>query len=192
MLISSMNVNCYTIITFMNKDIIRISKIGLAELEALKNLSRKTFYESFSEANTEENMKQYMDNFFSDEKLTAELLDPGAAFYFARLNDDIVGYLKINSGKAQTELKDNNGLEIERIYVKGSFQGKNIGQLLFDKALEVARERHADYLWLGVWEKNPGAIKFYERNGLVKFASHLFTLGDDVQTDIMMKLDLKK
>ena len=175
----------------MNNGLIHISKLSLSDLNELKKLSVETFYESFIEANTEENMQQYMGNFFSTEKLAAEMSDPYSEFYFAISNGMAVGYLKINFGKSQTELQDGKGLEIERIYVKGSMQGKKIGQLLFDKALQVARKRDVDYLWLGVWEKNPGAIKFYERNGLVKFASHSFRLGNDLQTDIMMKVELR-
>ncbi|MEP7163687.1 MAG: GNAT family N-acetyltransferase [Ferruginibacter sp.] len=171
---------------------VNIIKLTLSDLVELRSMSVETFYESFREANTEENMQQYMSDFFSSDKLSAEINNPDSEFYFARLNEIPVGYLKVNFGKAQTEMQDKKGLEIERIYVKAGLQGKKIGQLLFDKALQIAQERGVDYLWLGVWEKNPGAIKFYERNGMRKFASHLFKLGDDVQTDIMMKLDLPR
>lgn len=149
-----------------------------------------TFYESFIWGNTEENLHQYMNAFFSHEKLYAEITNPSSEFYFALFNGHAIGYLKINVGNAQTELQNNNALEVERIYVKKEAQGKKTGQLLFDLAISIAKERKMDYLWLGVWEKNPGAIKFYQRNGLVQFATHSFKLGDDLQTDIMMKLDL--
>ena len=174
----------------MSKGSIHISKLTTADLAVLRTISIDTFYESFIWGNTEQNIQYYIDNFFSEEKLSAEILDPCSEFYFANLDDQPVGYLKVNIGKAQTELKENNGLEIERIYVKKELQGKKLGQVLFNKAIQLAREKNADYLWLGVWEKNPGAIKFYERNGLVRFATHPFKLGNDLQTDIMMKLDL--
>lgn len=167
-----------------------VEKLTAANLDELRDLSIETFYESFIWGNTEENMKAYMDRFFSKEKLAEELAEPDSIFYFARLNERAVGYLKINIGKAQTELKTNDAVEIERIYVHKDFRGKNIGQLLFDKALEIARNNKAQFMWLGVWEKNPAAIKFYERNGLSQFGTHSFKLGDDQQTDIMMKLSL--
>ena len=91
---------------------------------------------------------------------------------------------------AQTELKENIGLEIERIYVLKEFHGKNVGQILYDTAFEVAKRINAEYLWLGVWEHNPRAINFYKKNGFVEFDKHIFKLGDDEQTDIMMKLKL--
>lgn len=168
-----------------------IVKLNLKDLEALRRISIDTFYESFRESNSEENMQDYINKFFSGEKIEAELKNPGSSFYFAMINGEPAGYLKLNTGQAQTELKDKNGIEIERIYVKREAQGKRIGQVLFDKAMEIAGDNNYDYLWLGVWEKNPGAIRFYERNGLKQFSSHTFKLGDDIQTDIMMRIDLK-
>ena len=82
-------------------------------------------------------------------------------------------------------------MEVERIYVLKEFHGKQIGQILFDKALEIAKEKKINYLWLGAWEKNPRAIRFYEKNGFVQFSTHLFKVGADEQTDVMMRRELK-
>lgn len=136
-------------------------------------------------------MKQYLEEGFSVEKLTAELNDQNSEFYFATSEDKVVGYLKLNFGTSQTELKDENALEIERIYVLKEFHGKSVGQLLYEHAMQVARQKRVDYVWLGVWEENPRAINFYKKNGFVEFDEHVFRLGDDEQTDIMMKLKLK-
>jgi ribosomal protein S18 acetylase RimI-like enzyme len=102
----------------------------------------------------------------------------------------VIGYLKLNKGGSQTELKDNDALEIERIYVLKDFHGKEVGQLLFDKAIEVAKAKHVAYVWLGVWEENKRALQFYTKNGFIEFDQHVFVLGDEAQTDIMMKLAL--
>lgn len=90
---------------------------------------------------------------------------------FAKLDSVVIGYLKLNFGQSQTELKDEKALEIERIYVLKEFHGKKIGQILYDKALEVAKDRKADYVWLGVWEENPRAISFYRKNGLLNLTN---------------------
>ena len=169
---------------------IDINKVVLNDIVQLQKIGRQTFYETFSAGNTEENMKKYLDEEFSIEKLAAELNDKNAEFYFAKLDNTIIGYLKLNFGPSQTELQDDKALEIERIYVLKEFHGKNVGQILYDKAIQVARQKNADYVWLGVWEENPRAINFYKKNGFVEFDKHLFKLGDDIQTDIMMKLKL--
>jgi diamine N-acetyltransferase len=124
------------------------------------------------------------------QKLTTEWADPNASFYFAWLDHAIIGYLKLNFGAAQTELKDQKALEIERIYVLKAFQGQKVGQILYEKAIQIAKQYHMTYVWLGVWEANIRAIDFYKKNGFVVFDKHIFVLGDDKQTDLMMKLEL--
>jgi diamine N-acetyltransferase len=171
-------------------DKIDITRATLYELDQLQIISRQTFSETFSIGNTKENMTKYLEDNFSKEKLTAELSDKNTEFYFATLGSIVIGYLKLNFGKSQTELKDDKAIEIERIYVLKDFHGKNVGQLLYDKAIEVAKLINADYVWLGVWEENPRAIHFYKKNGFVEFDTHIFRLGDDEQTDIMMRLQL--
>lgn len=170
---------------------IRIHKISLGEIDQLQKIGRQTFKETFSESNSEENMKNYLEEGFSTEKLTAELNDKNSEFYFAELEEEVIGYLKVNFGESQTELKDSKALEIERIYVSKEFHGKSVGQLLYDKAIEVAKQKGSEYVWLGVWEENPRAISFYKKNGFIEFDKHIFRLGDDEQTDIMMKMELK-
>jgi len=169
---------------------IEITKATLNDIDPLQKIGRQTFGETFSESNSEENMKNYLEEGFSKEKLTTELNDKNSEFYFATVENEIIGYLKINFGPSQTELKDSKSLEIERIYVSKEFHGKSVGQLLYDQAIQIAKMKNVDYVWLGVWEENPRAISFYKKNGFVEFDKHIFKLGNDEQTDIMMKLKL--
>jgi ribosomal protein S18 acetylase RimI-like enzyme len=170
---------------------ITITKIGPAQLAQLQAIGRQTFTETFSSTNSEENLNAYLQFGFSTSKLTAELNNPNSEFYFATLNDKVIGYLKINFGIAQTELQDPKAMEVERIYVLGEFQSKKVGQLLFEKALAIAKNKKLDFVWLGVWEENHRAIRFYTKNGFVAFDSHIFLMGNDKQTDILMKLQLQ-
>lgn len=168
----------------------KIRKINIDDLEALRNLSNQTFKETFEEVNTEEDMQKYLDENLSIEKLKTELENPNSEFYIAENNDEILGYLKLNFKDAQTEKLEENHFEIERIYVLKAFLGQKIGQILFDKAIEIGREKNLEYVWLGVWEENHRAIRFYEKNGFEIFGKHDFVLGKDVQTDLLMKLKL--
>ncbi len=168
----------------------KIRNVNIQDIEKLKGIGERTFTETFSSDNSEENITEYLDNGFSTEKLKTELIDKNAEFYFAELKGRVIGYLKVNSGQSQTEIKDKNYLEIERIYVLKEYHGKKVGQLLYEKAIKIAKSKNAEYVWLGVWEKNPRAIRFYEKNGFVAFDKHIFKLGNDKQTDIMMKLKI--
>jgi len=159
----------------------------MTDIDLLQSIAQQTFIEAFSEANTAANMVKYMAEKFSKETLLAELSNQGSEFYFARLDNRVIGYLKINSEQAQTELQHEHALEIERIYVLQEFHGKKVGQLLYEKALDIAKLKNVGFIWLGVWEENLRAISFYQKNGFVAFDKHIFKLGDDEQTDIMMK-----
>lgn len=109
---------------------IKVTKTGKEEILQLQKIGRETFYETFSGSNTEENMKSYLESGFSTDKLTTELNSKTSEFYFAKLDSEVVGYLKLNFGQSQTELKDEKALEIERIYVLKEFHGKKKGQII--------------------------------------------------------------
>ncbi len=168
-----------------------IRKISIEDWQKLQEIGKQTFYETFAESNSAEDMQRYLEESFAEEKVKNELSNPNSEFYFAEIDDEVVGYLKLNFGTSQTELQDNNAVEIERIYVLKTYHGQKVGQLLYDKAIEVAQNKQAEYVWLGVWEENPRAIRFYEKNGFVAFDKHIFKLGNDEQTDIMMRKNLR-
>ncbi|ASK32665.1 GNAT family N-acetyltransferase [Chryseobacterium sp. T16E-39] len=164
-----------------------VNKAFLEDMETIQEIGKETFSETFSGSNSKEEMDLYLEESFNKNRLTRELSNPESFFFIAWEEDHPIGYLKLNSGSAQTELQDEISLEIERIYVKSSHYGKKVGQLLYDKALEIAKEKKKTYIWLGVWEENPRAINFYKKNGFIEFDKHIFRLGNEEQTDLMMK-----
>lgn len=167
---------------------IEIRKATLSDLETIKILSVQTFKETFSSVNTPENIANYVTKSFNNKQLTTELNNANSQFYVAYSNAEPVGYLKINFGDAQTENINENALEVHRIYVLQTFHGKNIGQLLLDEVKKIAQRTHIDYIWLGVWEENHRALQFYTKNGFVVFDKHVFVMGNDEQTDLLMQL----
>ncbi len=169
---------------------VTIRKVDLKDLSLLQTIGRQTFAESFAKDNTAADMEQYLNDKFSAEQLRKELEHPESQFFFAEVEGEVIGYLKINTGTAQSEQVLESALEIERIYVRAAYHGKGIGKRLFDKAFAIVQVEALRVIWLGVWEKNPKAIRFYERQGFVVFDKHLFMLGKDEQTDFLMKLEV--
>ena len=167
-----------------------IQKATLADADTLLNLSKKTFFDFFGHLNDRANMEAYAATAFTPQKIQAEITNPDSHFYFAMLNNQIAGYLKINFGSAQTELHNTPSLEVERIYVLAEHHGKKIGHLLLNFAIQTAKDNALDYVWLGVWEHNHKAISFYEKHGFKTFGSHPFMLGGDKQTDLLMKKEI--
>lgn len=164
-------------------------KCTLAELELLQELSLTTFVEAFGAQNAPEDIEAYCNVAFSMEKLKAELMNENSMFYFVKSREIIVGYFKINIETAQSE-PIQGGFEIERIYLLSPYQGIGIGQIMFNRIFALARKMKKTHLWLGVWEKNYGAIRFYQRNGFKQFDKHSFLLGKDLQMDLLMELNL--
>lgn len=168
---------------------VEIKKVEVSELIALQAISQQTFEEAFSADNSKEDMELYLRDSLSLEQLKKEIGNQQSAFYFAMVEDEIAAYLKVNYQWESIDQNEIKSLEIERVYVLKKFQRQKIGQLLFTKAIELAKEYGSEYIWLGVWEKNYKAISFYEKNGMQAFNKKKFMLGNDEQTDIMMKLE---
>jgi len=164
-----------------------VRKVKPNEILLLHTISCSTFSEAFSEVNTPDDMQLYLQNTMSLERLSEELENPFSEFFFIEVDGKVEGYLKLNYASAQTEIFDENSTEIERIYVSKKNYSKGLGQVLLNTAFEQAALHQSGYIWLGVWEHNTKAIAFYHRNGFVKFGEHPFMLGNDKQTDILMK-----
>ena len=160
------------------------------DLETLRTLSVKTFTETFLAENTPDDIATYVAEHFSVQQLGRELGDAFSMLFLVEYHGIPVAYMKLNFEQAQTEREYPGSLEIQRIYVLKEFKGRHIGKRLVDTAVEIANREHLDYLWLGVWEHNSRAIAFYEKQGFKKFATHSFKLGNDVQQDHIMRLDL--
>ncbi|WP_426091211.1 GNAT family N-acetyltransferase [Flavobacterium sp. DSR3-2] len=170
---------------------IEIRKSTVSDLETIQNISIHTFKETFAAVNTPENIANYVKENFNSEQLKNELNNDNSQFYVAYSNAEAVGYLKINFGDAQTESINENALEVQRIYVLQKFHGKNIGQLLLDKVKKIAKSSGVDSVWLGVWEENHRALRFYIKNGFFVFDKHVFIMGNDEQTDLLMQFGLQ-
>lgn len=169
---------------------IRIDPVAMSEASALAQIGRATFEQTFAAGNNPGDLAAYLDRAFSLPIVRAELAEPGSRFFFARVDGTVAGYLKLNFGDAQTEDLGEDACEVERLYVCADAQGTGLGKALFDFAMAEAKRASARSLWLGVWEDNPKAIAFYERQGFIRFGEHSFTIGSDVQRDLLMRIAL--
>ena len=174
----------------MTEAAVTIKKCTSKDLSELLGLARDTFVETFGHLNDPLHFDAYVEKAFAEEQMRKELENPDSHFYFAYYRHQLAGYLKLNLAPAQSDINDPESLEVERIYVVGPYHGKGLGKTLFQRALDMAHEKRLSYIWLGVWEHNTKALRFYESYGFYRFAQHPFKLGDDLQTDWLMRLDL--
>lgn len=169
---------------------ITISECTMDDIVTLREISYKTYNDTFGHLNTPANMQAYLEYAFDIEKLRYELSNCNSVFYFLYSDEELSGYLKLNEYAAQTDIHDPQSIEIERIYLTKESQGKGLGSILLNKAIDVANIRAKSYIWLGVWEKNDKALHFYKKNGFYVISNHSFFMGDDEQTDFIMRKDL--
>lgn len=158
------------------------------DAEMIADFSRQTFYEAFASQNSKENMEKFMNEQFSRKELIKETKSPGNIFLVAiDHNNDIAGYVRLRENNNPPDLGNIKAIEIARIYAATKFIGKGVGRLLMQKSIDIAKQKNINTLWLGVWEHNQRAIAFYQQWGFEKFGNHVFMLGDDAQTDWLMK-----
>lgn len=167
---------------------IRYGTTGDAEM--LAELGVRTFYDTFAKDNTPENMAVYLKQSFSPEIQLDELSQPDVVFLIAEAEGIPVGYAQLILNSRDETIKGIRPLEIRRIYALQEFLGKGVGKVLMLATLNEAKERGHDCVWLGVWEKNQRAIDFYKKWGFREVGTHVFSLGNDPQTDFVMELTL--
>lgn len=171
--------------------VINIKKCTLEDSRELQEISHETFDETFKHQNSPENMNAYLERAFNLIQLKKELSNPSSQFFFVYFNNEVAGYLKVNTDNAQSEEIGDESLEIERIYIRNKFQKHGLGKCLLNKAMEIAMECKKNKIWLGVWEKNENAIAFYKKKGFVQTGAHSFYMGDEEQVDFIMTKTLK-
>ncbi|EZH66445.1 hypothetical protein DH09_10965 [Bacillaceae bacterium JMAK1] len=158
-----------------------------SEVEALRSVSIDTFVETFASQNEPVQLERHLERAFAQSKLLLELEEEQSEFYVIDEGDEFQALLKLNVGTAQSEPLGQDYLEIERIYIRSSNQGRGLGRALLEFAFQRARELDKTYVWLGVWEENSRAIQVYERLGFTAFGEHYFYFGEEQQRDILMK-----
>jgi ribosomal protein S18 acetylase RimI-like enzyme len=169
---------------------IDVQKVQVEDVEALRKISIETFGDTFGAENNADDLEQYYQNAYNLKQLTSEIKNPNSLFFFAKQDDQLAGYLKVNINEAQSEKMESGTLEVERIYVRKEFKRLGIGSEMMQQAIEVAKENHKNKVWLGVWERNEAAKKFYQTKGFKQIGAHVFRLGDDLQRDLIMLKEL--
>ena len=176
-----------SLIPKMEDGLINIRKAGLADLEAVVQLSANTFIESWKESEEEKDINTYVKENFNAERVLSELNDESIIYLFAEINGHPVGYIKLQQNCQPEGHELVRPIAIHRLYVEKEKQGLKIGSLLISKAKSIAAEEKYNFLWLGVWNRNYGALRLYERMGFTVFGEYKFIMGASVSDDYLMK-----
>ncbi|HEX6125333.1 MAG TPA: GNAT family N-acetyltransferase [Pyrinomonadaceae bacterium] len=169
-----------------------IRQASVADAKLLTDLAYTTFWDAFAHhpKNAPDDLNHYMRQAFNEEQITAELGDRKNIFLIAEIGDEAAGYSKIIIDNIEPGVTAERPVELSRLYSQQKYIGQGVGQALMDACFERARGEGRDVMWLGVWEYNPRAQRFYEKNGFRVVGSHVFLLGKDPQTDLLMQREL--
>ena len=165
---------------------IRIRRAGTADAPALATLAESTFRETFGQHNSEDDMRRHCATHFGATIQAAEIRDPAIVTLLAERGGEMAGFAQLHLHQPKDGVAAAHPSELHRIYVAAGHHGTGLARRLLDAALDAAREAGSDYLWLGVWERNPRAVAFYRKAGFEEIGEHVFVLGSDRQRDILM------
>jgi ribosomal protein S18 acetylase RimI-like enzyme len=168
-----------------------IRKLTSADIPQLRALAIKIFRDTFTHLNTPEAMEGAVENEYNLNRFEKEFKEEGQCYYFISDNDRPIGYLRLRKNPEVDNYLGTNHIELQRIYVDQDYHGQKVGDKLMQLAIDIANENNYDWIWLGVWEKNPRAQRFYQKWGFEKFSEHDFYMGEERQTDWLMKKNLK-
>jgi diamine N-acetyltransferase len=152
----------------------------------LAQVMERTFRATFGESTAEEHMAEHCRNSYRGAIQRAEIVDPDITTLLCTDGASIAGFAQVRSGERPACVPVSRAVELHRIYVDAPWHGKGVAALLMDAALDDATKRGADGVWLGVWENNPRAVRFYAKFGFVEVGEHIFQVGGDAQRDLLM------
>jgi diamine N-acetyltransferase len=169
---------------------IKIRKATIEEVPAVRELAIEVYTDTFAEHNTRENLEAFFKDAYTLEKFEKEFHEPNTVLYVGLDDLKIVGFLRLRQSHEVNNFLGNNHIELQRLYIHRDYHGSTVAKMFMEEALNYAKAKKHEWMWLGVWEKNFRAQKFYAKWGFERFSEHVFQMGDDPQTDWLMKRKL--
>ncbi|MFM7327626.1 MAG: N-acetyltransferase family protein [Bacteroidota bacterium] len=166
-----------------------IEPVQADQLDELLVFARRIFDITFSPTNDPVVMEEYMNEAFTPEQIRREYAEPGSVYLVARDEGTITGYARLRKSDEVNHLLGPSNIELQRFYIDPAAQGSGLAGQMFDQCLDHCGD--VEWLWLGVWEHNPRAIRFYEKCGFERFGEHVFRMGNEDQIDLLMRRRLK-
>ncbi|HVQ37863.1 MAG TPA: GNAT family N-acetyltransferase [Pyrinomonadaceae bacterium] len=164
-----------------------IRRAGANDARLLAELGARTFSETFAANNSEADMADYLAAAFNETQQAKDLADPRTTIHIAEVDGTAVGYAMLRSGSVPAEVRNDKPIELVRLYVSQQHIGSGVGAALMQVCIEEASALGYRTLWLGVWENNSPAQTFYRKWGFRQVGTHIFQLGGDAQTDLLME-----
>lgn len=169
---------------------ISIRAATIADAVLISVLASTTFYEAYFTQDESQNLANYISESFEVEGIRAEISDPDSTFFLIFLDEKAVGYTKLISNSRLGCISHPKAIELKRIYLVERVWRTGIGKTLLEHCIKEARSRGFDVIWLGVWEENLRAQRFYAKFGFSEVGTITFPYGDVDGTNLVLQLEI--
>jgi len=167
-----------------NASALCIRRATIDDAAALSAFAARVFIETFGDENNPDDLTEHVESTYNIDRQSAELRDEDTATWLIEREDaTLIAYLQMCRKRVPPCVTGRNPVEIYRFYVDHSAHGTGLAHTLMSTAFAQARAWDGDVVWLGVWEHNPRAMKFYRKFGFADVGSVDFYVGPDRQTD---------
>jgi ribosomal protein S18 acetylase RimI-like enzyme len=171
----------------IQKNDVTIRRANADDAGLLAEFGARTFSETFAADNSPEDLASYLASSFNLAQQTAELADLASAFMIAEVGGVAAGYAMLRAGEPEEGVEGFKPVELVRLYMSKEWLGRGVGEALMRACVDEARRAGHETIWLGVWERNARAQAFYRKWNFRAVGKHVFQLGSDAQTDILME-----
>ncbi len=188
-----------------------------ADAEALSDLSRTCFTQTFGHLYAPSDLEAFLDEAYSPTVLRAELNDPERATWLlfdepvdeagatlssaahpgtpapeaqapaSSVSQAPIGYVTACPAHLPHPDVAPGDGEIQRLYILQGHQGGGRGTALLRTALEWLERDGPRTLWIGVWSENHGAQRFYARHGFEIVGEYSFMVGDHADREFITR-----
>ncbi|WP_046758200.1 GNAT family protein [Kordia jejudonensis] len=166
-----------------------IRKAVPADAKFISLLAKINFSESFSNLfASEEELRRYIDQKFSVEKMKDSLQKSENVFLIAYAHTLPVGYAKLKKNIPVPDTAYKEAAELQKLYILKDYISNGNGLKLKIDFFEEIQKLSIKRVWLKELHTDQHTLNFYNRHKFYKHHTQSFTIGkEDFVFNIMMK-----
>jgi len=142
-----------------------LEKVTSDKIEALQAICIAAYTQNFGHHWNGNGLELYLENQFNTKRITADLANPTLAYYFIKVNDNPIGFIKLNLSVSFDNYQAHEVAELEKMYVLPEMKGQGIGKKALSAIIQAMKDIGKKVFFLCVIDTNIAAMKFYEKLG---------------------------
>lgn len=143
----------------------RLENVTPDKIAILQEICIAAYTQNFAHHWEENGLDLYLENQFSTKRMKADLANPTLQYYFIKVEEKPVGFIKIKLNASFADYKAINVAELEKMYLLPEVKGQGIGKNALYSMIKQMKDYGKKVFFLCVIDTNNAAIKFYEKLG---------------------------